>query len=52
MEIVNVFNHVNLGQPDNTVGTATDARPNAGRITGTAAQNQMRNIQFALRFQF
>lgn len=52
MEVVNVFNHVNLGQPDNTVGTASDPRPNAGRITGTAAQNQMRNIQFGLRFQF
>ena len=47
MEIVNLFNHVNLGQPDNTVGTATDPRPNAGRITSTAAQNQMRNLQFA-----
>jgi hypothetical protein len=52
MEIVNVFNHVNLGQPDNTVGVPGDPRPNAGRISGTAAQNQMRNIQFALRFQF
>jgi outer membrane receptor protein involved in Fe transport len=52
MEIVNLFNHVNLGQPDNTVGTATDPRPNAGRITNTAAQNQMRNLQFALLFRF
>jgi hypothetical protein len=52
MEIVNVFNHVNLGQPDSTVGTLGEARPNAGKITGTAAQNQMRNIQFALRLQF
>ena len=52
IEVVNLFNHVNLGQPDNTVGTATDPRPNAGRITSTAAQNQMRNLQFGLRFQF
>ena len=52
MEVVNVFNHVNLGQPDNTIGVPGDPRPNAGRITGTAAQNQVRNIQFALRFQF
>jgi hypothetical protein len=52
MEVVNLFNHVNLGQPDNTIGVPGDPRPNAGRITGTAAQNQMRNIQFALRFQF
>ncbi len=52
MEVVNVFNHVNLGQPDSTVGVPGDLRPNAGKISGTAAQNQMRNIQFALRFQF
>jgi hypothetical protein len=52
IEVVNLFNHVNLGQPDNTVGTLTEPRPNAGRITGTAAQNQMRNIQFGFRFQF
>jgi len=43
---------VNLGQPDSTVGTLSDPRPSAGRINGTAAQNQMRNVQFALRFQF
>jgi Carboxypeptidase regulatory-like domain/TonB dependent receptor-like, beta-barrel len=52
MEVVNVFNHVNLGNPDNTIGIPGDPRTNAGRISGTAAQNQMRNIQFALRFQF
>jgi hypothetical protein len=52
IEVVNLFNHVNLGQPDRTVGVPGDPRPNAGRITGTAAQNQMRNIQFAVRFQF
>ncbi len=52
IEVVNLFNHVNLGQPNNTVGTLTDPRSDAGRITGTAAQNQMRNVQFALRFLF
>jgi len=52
VEVVNLFNHVNLGQPDSTVGTLSDPRPSAGRINGTAAQNQMRNVQFALRFQF
>ena len=49
---MNVFNHVNLGQPDNTVGVPGDPRPNAGRITGTASQNQMRNLQFGFRFLF
>jgi len=52
IEVVNLFNHVNLGQPNNTVGVPGDPRPSAGRITSTAAQNQMRNLQFALRFQF
>jgi hypothetical protein len=52
VEVVNLFNHVNLGQPDNTVGVPGDPRPNAGRITGTASQNQMRNVQFGFRFLF
>jgi outer membrane receptor protein involved in Fe transport len=52
VEAVNVFNHVNLGQPNNTVGVPGDPRPSAGLISGTAAQNQMRNLQFGLRFQF
>jgi len=52
VEVVNLFNHVNLGQPNNTVGVPGDPRPSAGLITSTAAQNQMRNLQFALRFQF
>jgi outer membrane receptor protein involved in Fe transport len=52
IEVVNLFNHVNLGQPNRTVGTLTEPRPDAGRITSTAAQNQMRNIQFGFRFQF
>jgi hypothetical protein len=34
------------------VGVVGDLRPNAGKITRTAAQNQMRNLQFALRFVF
>ncbi len=52
LEVVNLFNHVNLGQPDGTIGVPGDPRPNAGRISGTAAQNQVRNLQFALRFVF
>jgi outer membrane receptor protein involved in Fe transport len=52
VEVVNLFNHVNLGLPDRTIGTATEPRPNAGRITSTLAASQQRNLQFALRFQF
>jgi hypothetical protein len=52
IEVVNLFNHVNLGQPANTVGTPGNPVGNAGTITSTAAQNQMRFLQFALRFLF
>ena len=54
LEVVNLFNHVNLGNPDSEVGTATDARPNAGRINSTAyfGRDPQRNLQFAVRFLF
>jgi hypothetical protein len=52
IEAQNVFNHVNLGQPDGTVGIPGNDNPNAGRITGTAANAVQRNLQFALRLQF
>jgi outer membrane receptor protein involved in Fe transport len=54
VEAVNVFNHVNLGNPDSEIGTATEARPNAGRITSTAyfGADPQRNLQFAARFTF
>jgi outer membrane receptor protein involved in Fe transport len=54
VEAVNVFNHVNLGNPDTEIGTATEARPNAGRITSTAyfGADPQRNLQFAARFTF
>jgi Carboxypeptidase regulatory-like domain/TonB dependent receptor len=46
-ELFNVFNHVNLGQPNAVV----DA-PTAGKITSLAALAQMRRWQFGLRFDF
>jgi hypothetical protein len=52
LEAVNVFNHVNLGNPDTQIGVPGNDNPNAGRITGTAANWQARNLQFGLRFQF
>jgi hypothetical protein len=52
LEIVNVFNHVALGNPDTEVGVPGNDNPNAGRITSTAANWQPRNVQFGLRFQF
>jgi Carboxypeptidase regulatory-like domain/TonB dependent receptor len=54
IESVNVFNHVNLGQPDSEVGVPGNDNPNAGRITSTAyfGSDPMRNFQFAVRYKF
>ncbi len=58
MEIVNLFNHVNLDLPPggNTVNIGDPANPNptASKITANAygGSDLMRNVQFALRFQF
>ena len=54
IEAVNLFNVVNLGNPDTEVGTVTSARPNAGRISSTAygGADPQRNIQFAAKFSF
>jgi hypothetical protein len=54
LEAVNLFNHVNLGQPDREIGTDTDPRPNAGRISNTTnfGTDPQRNLQFAVRISF
>jgi hypothetical protein len=53
-EAVNLFNHVNLGNPDSEIGVPGNPRPNAGRITSTAyfGADPMRNFQFAVKFIF
>jgi hypothetical protein len=54
VEVVNLFNHVNLDNPDATVGVPGNDNANAGRITATAygGSDPQRNFQFALRFLF
>jgi hypothetical protein len=54
IEVVNLFNHVNLGQPDADIGVPGNLNDNAGRITSTAFGNAdpQRNFQFALKFAF
>jgi len=54
VEAVNLFNHVNLGQPNREIGTATDRRPDAGRISNTTnfGSDPQRNLQFSLRLNF
>jgi|SRR5579871_873691 len=46
-EFFNLFNHVNLGNPDGCVDCST-----AGQIFGLANNAIMRRMQFALRVQF
>ena len=48
----NVFNHVNLGQPQQRGRVVGNLNPAAGFITGTAPNWNPRNVQFALRFAF
>jgi outer membrane receptor protein involved in Fe transport len=54
IEAVNLFNNVNLGNPDTEIGSPGNDRPNAGRINSTAYFNAdlQRNFQFAVKFQF
>jgi len=46
-EVFNLFNHVNLGQPNATVDS-----PTAGQIFGIAGLAQMRKFQFGVRVAF
>ena len=54
VEVVNLFNHVNLGNPDSEIGVPGNLNANAGRITSTAFGNQdpQRNWQFAVKVRF
>ncbi len=54
VESVNVFNHVNLDQPDGFIGDPAHPASNAGHIGNTAfgGQDLQRNFQFALKFKF
>jgi outer membrane receptor protein involved in Fe transport len=47
VEVQNLFNHVNLGQPGDFVGS-----DNFGRINNTNNNAVQRNVQFAVRFAF
>jgi len=52
VEAQNVFNHVNLGNPNSEIGVPGNNNASAGFITGTAPNHVQRNLQFALRFGF
>ena len=54
IEVVNLFNNVNLGNPDSEIGVPGNDNPNAGRINSTAFGNSdpQRNVQFGFKFSF
>ncbi len=54
IEAVNLFNHVNLGNPDAEIGVPGSPNPNAGRINSTAygGNDLQRNFQFGLKVRF
>jgi hypothetical protein len=52
VEAANLFNNVNLGNPNTEIGSPGSPRPNAGRINSTSSQSLQRNFQFAVKFQF
>jgi len=54
IEVVNLFNHVNLGNPHSEIGVPGNNNANAGRITSTAnfGADPQRNFQFAVKYIF
>ena len=54
VETVNLFNHVNLDQPDSFIGDPANPNAHAGVISNTAfgGTDPQRNFQFALKFKF
>ncbi len=52
VEVQNLFNHINLNNPDGNVGVPGNNNANAGFITSMAPNALPRNLQFALRLQF
>jgi hypothetical protein len=54
IEVVNLLNHVNLGNPDSEVGVPGNPNTNAGRINSTAYFNAdpQRQVQFGVKFKF
>lgn len=54
IEVVNLLNHVNLGNPDSGVGVPGNPNTNAGRINSTAYFNAdpQRQVQFGIKYKF
>jgi hypothetical protein len=52
LEVQNLFNHINLNNPDSEIGVPGNNNPNAGFITSMAPNALPRFLQLGIRFQF
>jgi outer membrane receptor protein involved in Fe transport len=54
LEVVNLLNHVNLGNPDSEVGVPGNPNTNAGRINSSAYGNAdpLRQLQVGFKYSF
>jgi outer membrane receptor protein involved in Fe transport len=54
IEVVNLLNHVNLGNPNSEIGVPGNPNTDAGRINSTAYGNSdpQRQVQFGFKFKF
>ena len=52
IEAQNVFNHVDLDNPDGEIGVPGNLNSHAGFISGAAPNWNPRNLQFAVRLGF
>jgi outer membrane receptor protein involved in Fe transport len=51
-QFYNVFNHVNLGNPDGCVDCLSNGVNTGGKITGIAANSQLRSLTYGFKLSF
>ncbi len=51
-QFYNIFNHVNLGNPDGCVDCLSNGVNTGGKITGIAANSQLRSLTYGFKLSF
>jgi hypothetical protein len=51
-QFYNIFNHVNLGNPDGCVDCVSGGVNTGGKITGIAANSQLRSLTYGIKLNF
>ena len=51
-QFYNIFNHVNLGNPDGCVDCLSNGVNTGGKITGIAANSQLRSLTYGVKLSF